>query len=53
MGGFVSTIRANSYLLNERLYVPIESIEACFVWSEDKPPKQTEGVVLPFTGKPA
>lgn len=54
MLAYITSVRAMGYILNHRMYMPVEEIECIFLWSE-QPTGSAQGVVLPFPApeKPA
>ncbi len=49
---FVMSVRAVGYMLNSQMYVPMDDIQAIFLYDAGSPPKNLNGVVIPFEKKP-
>lgn len=47
---WVTMVRAAGYVLNPGLYVPVDQIQAVFMFNPEQPPA-TQGVTVPFDHK--
>ena len=53
MPAFILSCRGAGYILNNEMYTPMDQVQTIYLWSDDKPPKPGEGIVVEFPGKPA
>jgi hypothetical protein len=49
---FITGIRAQGYLLNDRVYITHDEIQSIFIYDKESPPQQM-GAVVPFPPRPA
>lgn len=49
MVAFVTSIKANGHIMNDKMFQPLDMVASIFLYEEQAPPQQL-GHVLPFKG---